>query len=290
MNGKVDRVTLSAFALIILIAGSNFVAVKFSNQELAPFWGAALRFFSASFLLFIFIYIKHIPIPKGRALAGALIYGVVGFGISYALLYWALLQVPAAIASVIIALVPLFTFFLAIVQGLENFRIRALLGSLVAALGIVLIFYEQLAVVPLVPLIATVAAAVFIAETGIIVKLFPKNHPAAMNALGMAIGAMLLLLFSLAFGEVRNLPIKPETLIAFFYLTIVGSVILFALVIFVLKRWTASAASYQLVLAPLVTLVLASLLRGEAITFISLVGSLIVIIGVYVGALATPKK
>lgn len=286
-----DRITLLAFGIIVLIAGTNFVAVKFSNQELAPFWGAALRFFVTSFLLFLFIFIRHIPMPRGKALTGAILYGAIGFGISYALLYWALLQVPAAVTSVIIALVPLVTFFLAIVQGLEKFKVRVLLGSLVAASGIAIIFYEQLALVSLLPLLAVVAGAFFIAETGIIVKLFPQNHPATMNALGMLVGALILFLFSLLFGEVKTLPTQPSTLIAFIYLILLGSVVLFALVIFVLKRWTASATSYQLVLAPLVTMVIASiLLRSETITPISLIGSLIVISGVYIGALTSSKK
>lgn len=290
MSRVVDKLTLVAFVLIVLIAGTNFVAVKFSNQELPPFWGAALRFFTASFLLFLFIFIRHIHIPRGKALTGALLYGTIGFGISYGLLYWALLQVPAAVTSVIIALVPLVTFFLAIVQGLEKFKVRVLLGSLVATSGITIIFYEQLALVPLLPLLAAVAGAFSIAETGIIVKLFPKNHPATMNALGMLVGALILFLFSLLFGEVKNLPMQPSTWIAFSYLTIIGSVIFFALVIFVLKRWTASATSYQLVLAPLITMVIASILRGETITPISLVGSVIVISGVYIGAIITTKK
>lgn len=286
----IDKLTLAAFAVSVLIAGTNFVAVKFSNEGLAPFWGASLRFFTASLLVFLFIYKKRIPLPRGKALGGALLYGVLAFGISYALLYWALLQVPAAITSVIIALVPLITFLLALVHRLENFRFRVLLGGCIAALGIALIFFEQLTLVPVLPLLAIVTAAFFIAETGIIVKLFPKNHPATMNAIGMLVGALMLLLFSFFFGEARGLPAQPATWVAFLYLTTIGSVMLFALVIFVLQRWTASAASYQLVLAPLVTIVIASVLRGETIRLVSLIGSAIVLFGVYIGALTAPKK
>lgn len=32
------------FATVVLVGGGNFVAVRFSNRELAPFWGAGLRF------------------------------------------------------------------------------------------------------------------------------------------------------------------------------------------------------------------------------------------------------
>ncbi len=219
-----------------------------------------------------------------------MLYGIIGFGISYALLYWALLKVPAGVASIVIALVPLITFFLAILHRLEKFQFRVLFGGLIAASGIALIFYDQLSAVPILALLALITGAICISETGIIIKLFPKTHPAAMNAIGMLIGSLLLFSFSQATGEVKTLPAQPSVLFAFIYLVLIGSVVFFALVIFVLKRWTASAVSYQLVLAPIVTIVVASILRGETITSISLLGSLIVLSGVYIGALASSGK
>jgi drug/metabolite transporter (DMT)-like permease len=60
-----DRTTLAAFAVLSLIGGLNVVAVKFSNQELAPLFGAAVRFAAAAVLLFVFVAIRRIPLPKG---------------------------------------------------------------------------------------------------------------------------------------------------------------------------------------------------------------------------------
>ena len=46
MQGAVssDRAIVIAFLATVLLAGINAVAVRLSNAELAPFWGAALRF------------------------------------------------------------------------------------------------------------------------------------------------------------------------------------------------------------------------------------------------------
>jgi len=139
-----DNVTLAAFAATIVIAGSNFVAVRFSNQELPPFWGATLRFAIACALFFGVVRWRGAALPRGRALAGVAIYGALGFGAFYALMYWALVSVPAGLASVIIALVPLLTFLLAIAHGLETFRVRGLVGGLIAVAGIAVVFAEQL--------------------------------------------------------------------------------------------------------------------------------------------------
>lgn len=52
--------------------GTNFVAVRFSNQELPPFWGAGLRFAAAALVLSAAAALGRFPLPRGRALAGAL--------------------------------------------------------------------------------------------------------------------------------------------------------------------------------------------------------------------------
>lgn len=70
---------------------------------------------------------------------------------------------------------------------------------------------------------------------------------------------------------------------------IAGSIGVFWLYVIVLHGWTASAASYQLVLIPLVTIVLSAWLQDEPITGAFAVGSILVLIGVYFGALRRPS-
>jgi drug/metabolite transporter (DMT)-like permease len=72
------------------------------------------------------------------------------------------------------------------------------------------------------------------------------------------------------------------------YLVIAGSVGAFWLYVFVLRAWTASAASYQMVLIPLVTVVISAWLHDEDITPVFAAGSVLVLIGVYVGAIRRP--
>src|SRR5437867_3309419 len=88
---------------VILIGGSNFVAVRFSNAELPPYWGAAIRFLPASLVLFVVMAIGRIPVPYGSALVGAVLWGLINFGLGYALTYFGLQQVNAGTASVILA-------------------------------------------------------------------------------------------------------------------------------------------------------------------------------------------
>jgi len=288
-RARPDTATLATYAAVVVIAGSNFVAVRFSNEELPPFWGATLRFALACALFFIVMRFRKAAMPRGRALAGVAVYGALGFGAFYALMYWALVSVPAGLASVLIALVPLLTFFLAIAHGLETFRLRGLAGALIALAGIAVVFAEQLGgAVEITALLAVIAAAVCTAESTVLVKLFPRVDPAATNAVGILAGLAFLAPLSLVAGETWTLPQRMETIVAVLYLVTIGSVGLFAMFLYVLRRWTATATSYLLVLSPLVTVALASVLAGEQITLQLLLGGALVGVGVYVGALSAP--
>jgi drug/metabolite transporter (DMT)-like permease len=83
--------------------------------------------------------------------------------------------------------------------------------------------------------------------------------------------------------------VLPATWAALTYLVLFGSIATFVLALYVMARWTASASSYQLVLMPIVTVISAAWLAGEAVTPSLVVGGLLVLVGVYVGAIARPE-
>lgn len=288
---EVDRLPLAAFIFSILFVGFNAIGVRFTVLELPPFWGATLRFAPAALLLFLLVIILKLPIPKGRGLVSAVIYGALNFGGSYAFLYYGLGKVQPGMATVILALVPLFTMIFALLHHQESFHWRALLGTLLAAGGIALVFSEQLrANVPVLSLLAVVFGAVCISESSVIAKGFPRNHPITTNAIGMTIGAMILFVMSLIWHEPQVLPVKTRTWLALIYLILVGSCIVFMLFLYTLKFWTASKLSYQFVLLPFVTLSASAWLSGEKLNSILLVGAVLVLLGVYVGVLYKPRK
>jgi drug/metabolite transporter (DMT)-like permease len=282
---RIARLTLAAFIGVVLFCGANFVAVRFSNHELAPLWGASIRFGGASLVLFAAAWLGHFQLPRGRALLGALIFGVLAFGGSYALVYVAMVRVPAGLASVLMASCPLFTFLLALLQRQETFRWRELFGGMIAVAGIAVMFAGHIsAAVPLASLLLQLLGAMVFAEAGIIVKEFPRGHPIGTNAVAMGIGTVILLSISLATREAHVIPRRPATWAAVAYLILLGSCAVYVLYLFVLKRWSASATAYQFVLSPLVAVSLGAWLSHEPVTRPIIIGGALVLGGVYIGA------
>ena len=285
-----DRATLIAFVSFVILGGVNFVAVRFSNRELEPMFGAGLRFASASILLTVVFLLRRQTVPRGRALIGVLLYGVLSFGGAYAFAYYALTFLPAGIGSVIFASMPLFVVILAHFHGLEQFRVRALVGAIVTLGGIAILSNPFAASsVPLLPLLAMLMSSVIAAEGTVVAKMFPPVKPIVANAIAMAAGGGLLLSLSTILSERWQLPAVAATQWAVGYL-IIASAVMFALFIFVIQRWSAGSASYMAALLPLTAVIAASIMLGEPITLTIVAGGLVVLTGVYIGALAPARR
>jgi drug/metabolite transporter (DMT)-like permease len=287
----VDHWLYAAFPLVIILGGFNAIGIRFTVLELPPFWGATLRFAPAALLLFLLVFILKLPIPRGRALMGAILFGVLNFGVSYAFIYYALRKVQPGLGQVILALVPLFTLIFAVAHRQESFRWRGLLGAILALGGVVIVFWEEVRTnVPLFSLLALILGAACIAESGVVVKLFPKSHPITTNAIGMSAGSLILLVTSFIGHEKHILPIRTATWVALLFLILFGSSLLFILVLNILKFWSASTLSYAFVLFPFVSLTASAWLSNEVLNPILLVGASLVLTGAVIGIISPPRK
>ena len=188
-----DRRVLGAFGTVVLVGGTNLVLSVVATRKLQPFWAAGLRFTGAAILAFAVGAALHLALPRGRALAVSMLYGVLAFGLGFGLFFWGTRYVPAGIASVILGSVPLLTFLLAVAQGLERFRVRGLVGACLAIAGIAVISAEAPAgSLPVLPLLAVAGSALATAQATITVRKIPAEHPLPVNAVGMGVAALIL--------------------------------------------------------------------------------------------------
>jgi drug/metabolite transporter (DMT)-like permease len=280
-----ERVALTAFVTYTVLAGGNAVGIRFSNRELAPLWGASMRFALAAAVFLAVMAVLRPAFPRGRALVGSLLYGLFNFA-SFGLIYYGLVQVHAGLGQILLALVPLATLLLAVLWRQERLGASAVMGTLCALAGVAVISRSPLQQeVPLLSVLAVVGGAICFAQALVLVRRFPRVHPVSMNAVGMTAGSAVLFAASLAADEPIVLPQRSETWAAMAYLVVGGSVVVFLLYLVVLRYWTASRASYGFVIIPVVTLVLSAWLDNEPVGVGLVLGGLLVMAGVYVGAL-----
>jgi drug/metabolite transporter (DMT)-like permease len=286
-----DHTTLIAFIFMVLVAGGAAVAIRITFVELPPFWSGGARFGLAALIFWVLMLVRRVALPRGKALAGAALFGFLGVGASFLFLMWGLVETPASLFQVIGALVPLLTILFAFLHRLEKLRWQGITGALLAVAGIAFAVNGYKGVAISIPhILAIVAGTACIAESLVIAKLIPRSNPIATNAVAMTVGSAMLLSVSLLTREQWVIPTKSATWAAYLYLVVFVSVIVFLLYLWLLGRWTASGTSFAFVLMPLVTIVLASLISDEAITLSLIIGAALVISGVLFGALINPKR
>ena len=285
-HGEVDGVTLGVFVGAVVIGGANFVAVKVTVEELAPLYGATMRFGLAALLFFAILAISRTPLPHGAALIGAAVYGTLGFAAAYALMYVALVELSAGVVSVLMATAPVFALALAALLRMEPLTVRGLAGGALAVVGIAVLSARSLGgEVSFRYLLAALLAPIVVAASTIVAKRFPRTDPVATNAVGMTVGTVLLAVASVAASESWTVPREEETWAAAAWLVVVGSVGLFWCFLFVVQRWTASASTYALPLMPVVAVGLAAAFMDERLGAAEAIGGVLVIAGAYIGAL-----
>jgi len=290
-NIQEERVTLVAFLITVLIAGFNPLGVRFTVLELPPFWGAVIRFVPAALILAGIALARRLPLPRGRNLLGAVLYGLVSFGAGYFFLNQGLQKVQAGTASTIMALAPLFTLLFAAAQRLERFRWRSIVGALLALVGVAVVYEGRGANgAPLTYMLAMAAGAACLAEGGLLIKRYPNSDPITTNMVGMAVGSLVLFGASLLFHEKQVLPRLPATWAALAYLIVFGSCTIFVLNIYVLKRWPASLVSYSFVIMPFISIAASAWLAHEKFTPAVFIGAALVAFGVYFGAVRNSRR
>src|SRR4030067_3612525 len=122
-RGLADRKTLAAFAGFVLIVGTATVSLRHIYTEVTPFWAGFMRFVVGALIFWGLLLVRRVEFPRGRALAGASLYGFLSVGLSFMLLLWGLSGTPAGVTSTVMSIVPLLTIFFAGLHGLVVVRV-----------------------------------------------------------------------------------------------------------------------------------------------------------------------
>ena len=276
---------LALYAVLCAIWGSTWLVIKVGYGGLGPFNVAALRFLLAGALLAPLVPLLGARWPVGRTeWTLVAVEGIVLFGGDYGLIYWAEQSLDSGLTAILFATLPLITAAMAhvFVPG-ERLTARKLAGTLLAFVGVVVLFADHLRIDPgkVGPMSAVVAAAVCAAVAGIVAKRYGAAlHPAALNAPAMVVGAVVLVAASLVAGDGVAFPRVASTWGAIGYLAVAGSVVTFLIYFSLLKTWSVTSLSFISVFTPAVALLLGALLLGEPLTLITIAGAAMILAGV----------
>lgn len=280
------------YALVCLIWGSTWLAIKFGLEGVPPFLGAGLRFALAAAILWALVVLQKVPWRLSReGRRAAPVAGVLGFGICYGLVYWAETRVSSGLVAVLHALVPLVVAVLtAYVVKTETLSPRKAVGIAVGTSGVVLLFWPEKGVAAvdtpglLAALVAGLGAGVNLTVQSVYSK---KDDARALNAWAMSIGSAILLGLSLLLERGTAVVWSGPNVAALLYLSVLGSVVAFLSYYRLIRLLPATQVSLITLIFPAVALVLGWLVLGETLGPKGVFGIVLIMGGV---GLALAKK
>ena len=283
--------TLLAFAIIYFVWGSTFLFIRIGVRELPPLLFAALRFFPAGLVLFVWMLIKGERIPTLRQWRSATMLALLIFVCDYGLLFWAEQHVPSGIAAVMLALIPLFMALSEIIfLRTQKLTFRLALALIVGICGVAVLMSHTLAIggapIDNRGAIALILASASWSVASVLSRKMPLPPSKVMSAAAqMLAGGVLLILIAGAFGEFRAFhpaALSGHTWFALVYLIVFGSLIGFTAYVWLLHHESPTKVGTYAYVNPVVAVLLGYFFGGEALGMRTVLGTLFVLVSVLV--------
>jgi drug/metabolite transporter (DMT)-like permease len=289
---------LSAFAIIYLVWGSTFLAIRIGVHEIPPFLFAAMRFFAAGIILHAWIRARGVPSPSARQWASASFLGVLIFVMDYGLLFWAEKRVPSGIAAVMLATIPVFMALSEIVfLRTQKLTLRLGLAMLAGIAGVVILVNPSTGfgqpAVDMLGASALVVSSISWSIAAVLTRKLPLPESKIMSSSAqMLTGGFFLLLASALLGDLKGFSARAVSTGVWFalaYLVIAGSIIAFTAYTWLIHHESPTKVGTYAYVNPVVAVLLGYFFGGEALGARTVAGTLLVLVSVIVITTA-PKK
>jgi len=274
--------------LLSLIWGSSFILIKRGLVGLSPVQLGSLRMLFAAIFLLIFGFKSLAAIPLGKWKYIALT-ALTGTFVPVFLFAFAQSEIDSSVSAVLNSLTPLNTLILGIVFFGLAFQRNQFIGIVIGLAGSLILILSGAVHHPeqnyFYALFVVVATLCYAANVNFIKKYLSDLNPISItvgNFLVMLVPAIIILVSTGFFSVVQ----QPEVQHSVLFIAVLGIVgtgianILFFKLIQITSPVFASSSAY---LFPVVA-IFWGLLDGEMLSFVQIIGAIVILIGVYLSA------
>jgi drug/metabolite transporter (DMT)-like permease len=290
---------VAAFAIVYVVWGSTYLAIRFAIETLPPFLMAAARFLTAGTVLYAWARLVAGAEKPGRAQwRAAAIVGLLLLLGGNGLVVWSELRIPSGVAALLGGTTPL---WMVLIDWLRRGGVRptgqVVVGLLCGLVGLVwLIGPDSLAGggrIDLLGAAAVVLAGLAWAAGSIYQRHAPMpSSPSLSTAMQMLAGGVGLFVVGSALGEWHQVDVAAASLrsvLGFLYLVVFGSIIAFSAYVWLLRASTPARVSTHTYVNPIVAVLLGWALADEPLTPRMLVAVAVIVGGVALITLA-PRR
>jgi drug/metabolite transporter (DMT)-like permease len=291
----------AAFAAVYIIWGSTYLAILLAIKTIPPFFMAASRFFIAGLILLIWALLKGEQLPDLKSILKISIAGILMLAFGNALLAWVEQYIASGLAAILVATVPLWFVVLDKRQWKYHFSNKQIiLGLIVGFAGVILLFSgkgsadlfsSKMKIISLIVLlIGTIGWTI-----GSLYSKYQKIQGSTLMkvAIQMIASSIVIFIGAFSFHEQKDFIISNvswESIGALIYLILMGSLVGYMAYIWLLSVRPASLVGTYAYVNPVVAVFLGWLIANEHVSFMKIVGLIIIIAGLVIVNMSKEKK
>ena len=283
------------YAIVVLIWGTTWYAIKFQLGVVAPEISLVYRFGLAAICVFIFARIAGSPMRLSwRDHRFVALQGLTLFCLNYWMTYLSTQFLTSGLVAVLFTSIILLNLINARLFFGVPVEARVLLAAATGALGVALLFLPELQAAmgdrAVVHGALLALGATYLASLGNMAAM--RNTQSGMpvvtaNAYGMAYGTVGLALIAALRGTPVDFDPSWPYVVSLLYLSLAGTSLAFGLYLVLIKRIGPSRAAYTSVLFPVVALAVSTLFEGYRWSVPSFMGLAVLVAG---NALALSRR
>lgn len=270
--------------IVMIIWGMSYLSIKVVVKEIEPTLSAFYRFLIASLILFIVLKIKYpeekvLKEDKARMALGGL------FGVTLYFLFenYSVYYTSASNVAILISSIPVFTLIAQRIIFKERLSTRKVIGASLSVIGIIIIITSKQRISlfskgTFGDLMALGSALVWVIYN-IITSRYKGNYKSITITAYQSLWGCLFLSPSLFFSQLR-IP-SGKVIVNLLFLGIFCSCIAYVLYIYCLDKLGATVITTYINLQPIISLISAYFILKENISIMQIVGSAIIISGVF---------
>ncbi|SNR70742.1 DMT family transporter [Puniceibacterium sediminis] len=275
-------------ALLALIWGGSFLSIRTALDEIGPLTSVLHRTFWAMAVLWIFIALRRMSLPRDPRIWGAfLIMGLLNNAIPFSLMAWGQLHIPSGLTSIFNAATAIFGVLVAaLVFADERLSARKATGVMIGFAGVAIAIgpgaLHSFDITSLAQL-AVLAGTLSYACAGAWARSTLRGVRPQIAAAGMLTASTLIMApLTLWFEGVPSLSLLPETWVSIGYYAGIATALAYLLYYRVLAMAGSGNLMLVTLLIPPVAITLGALVRGEALSHAAYGGFALLVLGLLV--------
>ena len=275
-----------ALGTVYVVWGSTYLAIAVAVQTLPPLFYSGIRFATAGLILAAWLAIRRVDLRiTRRELGGAAVVGTLLLAGGNGLVNVGERTVPSGVAALIVASIPLWIVLYRMIAR-ERIGRDLLAGVLLGLAGVAILVVPgglNGTIDPVGALILFGATLSWALGTFLSPRLSTPRHALVSTAYQMISGGVVLIVVALGGGELAHVDparISVQSLIAFGYLVLFGSLIAYSAYTWLLQNASVSLVSTYAFVNPVIAVVLGAVVLAEPITPTTVLGAAVIVVAV----------